>query len=127
MALFYVKFVYILAIRYPIFRWDLCKSCVWESMKKTQDVCNQRSLAIGSHDWLTTGKLPKWHTCEVCRELMGHNSWRTTGKNVQTGQAVSSQLIPLARLSCQNALFGWKLTFHIPHIYYYKYSYTHEI
>ena len=35
LALFCIKFVYILAIRYPIFRWDLCKSCVWESMKKT--------------------------------------------------------------------------------------------
>ena len=29
------KLVCNLAIRYHVFRWDLCKGCVWESMKKT--------------------------------------------------------------------------------------------
>ena len=53
-------------------------------MKKTQDMCIQRSLA--------TGKSPKWHTCEACRELKGHDSWSTTGKKVQSGLAVNSQL-----------------------------------
>ena len=40
LALFRAKFACILAIRYPVFRWDLCKGCVCESVKKTQDVCN---------------------------------------------------------------------------------------
>ena len=48
-------------------------------------------------------------------------------KNVQSGQTVSSRLVLVARLSRQNALFGWKLSFHIPYIQYYKYPYTHEI
>ena len=37
------------------------------------------------------------------------------------------RLIPLARLSRQNALFCRKVTFYIPHIPYYKYPYTHEM
>ena len=59
LALFNIKFAYILAIRYPIFRWKLCKGCVWESVKKTQVVCIQRSLATGSRNWLMTSKSPK--------------------------------------------------------------------
>ena len=109
-----------LALRYPIFRWKLCKGCVWENVKKTQDVCIQRSLTTGSCDWLTIGKSPKLHTCEACRELKGHDSWSTTRQNIQFGQVVSSRLVPLARLSSQNALLSWKMIFHIPHIHYYK-------
>ena len=37
-------------IKYPVFRWELCKGYVEESVKKTQAMCIQRSLAIGSHD-----------------------------------------------------------------------------
>ena len=74
LALFRAKFACILTIRYPVFRWELCKSCVWESVKKSQDVCIQRSLATGSYDWLAISKSPKWHTCEACRELKGHDS-----------------------------------------------------
>ena len=91
LALFRTKFSCILAIRYPVFRWELCKGCVWESVKKTQDVCIQRSLATGSRDCLATSKSPKGHTCEACRELKSHDSWSTTGQNIQSGQAVSSQ------------------------------------
>ena len=39
------------AIRHSVFRWELCKGCVCESVKKTQDVCIQRSLTTGSCDW----------------------------------------------------------------------------
>ena len=39
----------------------------------------------------------------------------------------NSLLIPLVKLSHQNALFCKKMTFHIPHLSYYKYSYTHEM
>ena len=30
-------------------------------------------------------------------------------------------------MSCQNALFCRKMTFHIPHVLYYKYPYIHEM
>ena len=66
--------------------------------EETQDVCIQRSLA--------TGKLPKWHMCEACRDLKGYNNWSTTGQKVQFGLEVISRLIPIARSSRQNALFG---------------------
>ena len=65
--------------------------------EETQDVCIQRSLA--------TGKLPKWHMCEACRDLKGHNNWSTTGQKVQFGLEVISRLIPIARPSRQIALF----------------------
>ena len=81
-----------LALRYPIFRWKLCKGCVWENVKKTQDVCIQRSLTTGSCDWLTIGKSPKLHTCEACRELKGHDNWSTTRQNIQFGQTIRSRL-----------------------------------
>ena len=92
LALFRAKFACILAIRDPVFRWKLCKSCVWESVKKTQDVCIQRSLATRSHNWLVTGKSPQWHKCEACRELKGHDSWSTTRQNIQSSQTVNSRL-----------------------------------
>ena len=123
LVLFCAKFAYILAIKYPVFRWKLCKDCVWESVKKTQVVCIQRSLA-------TNSRLPKchtWHTCEACRMLKGHDNWSTTGQKVQSDRVVSSRLISLARLSRQNALFCKKMTFHIPHVLYYKYPYTHKM
>ena len=63
LALFCAKFACNLAIRYPIFRWELCKGSVWESVKKYQKCAIQRSL--------TTSKSPEWHTCEACKR-----SWR---------------------------------------------------
>ena len=71
LALFRAKFACNLAIRYPIFRWDLFKGCVSKNVKKTQDVCNQRSLATGSHDSVVTGKSPKWHMCKACKGSEG--------------------------------------------------------
>ena len=90
-----------LALRYPIFRWKLCKGCVWENVKKTQDVCIQRSLVTGSRDWCATSQSPKWHMCEACRELKGHDSWSTTRQNVQFGQTVSSQLKLTTYSTCE--------------------------
>ena len=45
----------------------------------------------------------------------------------QLARDSNSRLVPFARLGRQNALFGWKLTFRIPHIHHYKYPYTHEM
>ena len=44
LALFHAKFACNLAIRYPVFWWELCKDSVRESVKKTQDVCTQKEL-----------------------------------------------------------------------------------
>ena len=49
LALFHAKFACISAIKYPIFRWKLCKSSVWEDVKKTQVVCNSKE----SRDWIS--------------------------------------------------------------------------
>ena len=65
--------------------------------EKTQDVRSKESL---------TGESPKWHTCEACRELKAHDSWSIIGQKVQSGLEVISRLIPVARPSRQNALFG---------------------
>ena len=78
---------------------------------------------------LATSKSPKWHTCE--------GNWRvTTAKALQDkmyslarllARDLNSRLVLIAGSSHQNTLFGWKLTFYIPHVPYYKYTYTHEI
>ena len=49
LALFRAKFACIIVIRYPVFRWDLCKGSVCESAKKTQDVCDSKE----SRDWIS--------------------------------------------------------------------------
>ena len=64
-------------------------------------------------------------------------SWRVTTAGAlqdikyslakQLARDSHSQLIPLVRLSCQNALLCRKMTFHIPYTLYSKYPYTHEM
>ena len=49
LALFRAKFACNLTIRYHVFRWDLCKCSVWESVKRTQDVCNSKE----SRNWIS--------------------------------------------------------------------------
>ena len=49
LALFRVKFACNLAIRYPVFKWELCKGSMRESVKKTQDVCNSKEF----RDWIS--------------------------------------------------------------------------
>ena len=89
LALFRAKFACILAIRYLVFRWESCKSCVWECVKKTQDVCKSKE----SRDWIS--QLAS-HQSGTCVKHVGN--WRVTtigalqDKNIQSGQAVSSQL-----------------------------------
>ena len=39
LALFRAKFTWNLAIKYSLFRWELCKGCVWESVKKLKCLC----------------------------------------------------------------------------------------
>ena len=50
---------------------------------------------------LATGKSLKWHTCEACKELKGHDSWSTIGQEVQSGLEVISRLKLETHSSCE--------------------------
>ena len=118
-------------IKYPVFRWELCKGYVCESVKKTQVVCIQRSLTTRSRDWLAIGKSPKCHTCEACRKLKGHDSWSTTRQKIHSGQAVSSQLKLATRSTCETESpecpIMQKYDFSHFSCTHYKYAYIHEM
>ena len=82
LALFHAKFACNLAIRYPVFRWDLCKGSVRESVKKTQMCTLKKCLATRSRDW----RVAKGDTrVKHVGELKGHASCSTTGENFQSG------------------------------------------
>ena len=139
LALFYAKFACILAIRYPVFRWELCKGFVWKSVKKTQDVCIPRSLATGyqgvsrldlaTDSWLAGGQngIRVKHAGNWRFTIVGALQDKMYSMAKQLAHDSNSRFIPFARLSHQNARFRWNLTFHIPHIPYYKYPYTHKM
>ena len=129
---FHTNFSCILASRYLVFRRESCKSCVWESVKKSQEVCNSRE----SRDWIS--QLARdWQVVRVAHvwsmqgKLKGHASYSTTGQNFQFGQEVSSRLKLATRSSCEVESpvcpVWWKLTFRILHTPYYKYPYTHKM
>ena len=126
LALFRAKFACNLAIRYPVFKCELCKGNVWESVKKSEEVCNSRE----SYDWISwLAKMA--HVWNMQGELKGHANCSTTGKNFQSSRAVSTRLKLTTRSSRKLKSPEWpvwlKLTLHIPHTPYYKYSYTHEM
>ena len=131
LVLFCIKFACNLAIIYLVLRWESCKSCVWKSVKNSSVWAFKEVLMTGSHEWLAIGDSPKRHMCEACRKLKGHNSWSTTGQKRTIWPvsyfATQSHDSSQSRVSRQNTLFCRKMTFHIPHVSYYKYSYTHEM
>ena len=64
LTLFRVKFACNLAIRYLVFRWELCKdSCVRECEENSRCVHPRRV------SWLASCQ--RWHTCEACRGAKG--------------------------------------------------------
>ena len=69
LALFCAKFTCNSVIRNLVFRWELCKGCMWESVKIWWSAYNQRAFR-DTHQ--------KCHMCEVCRKLKGHDSWIIT-------------------------------------------------
>ena len=92
LSLFHAKFSCNSAIRYPVFRWESYKGCVWESVKNSS-VCAFKSILVtGAREWLTTDDSPKCHMCEACRKLKGHDSWSTAGQKGQSDQLVTSWL-----------------------------------
>ena len=89
LALFRVKFACNLAIRYPIFRCDLFKGSVWESVKKSQKCTIQGSLTTRSRGWQVARMAHIW---SMQGELKGHANYGIIGQNFQSGQVVSSRL-----------------------------------
>ena len=94
LALFRAKFDCNLVIRYHVFRWELYKGSVWESVNKAQDVCTQEE----PHNWiLRSGR--DWQVAKGgtrvkhARELKGHDNWSTIGQNFQSGQAVDRKSV----------------------------------
>ena len=92
LALFRANFACNSAIRYFVFRWELCKDCVWEIVKNLSVCAIKSILTIGTREWLATDDSPKCHMCEACRKLKGRDSWSTTGQKGQSGQLVISRL-----------------------------------
>ena len=74
---------------------------------------------------------PKYYTCKVCKKLKGHDSWSTTGQKrtiwLVSYFATGTRNLSQSRVSCQNTLFCKYMTFHILHIPYHKYPYTHKM
>ena len=71
LALFPVKFACNSVIRNFVFRWKLCKGCVWKSVKIWSSVCNQKA----SHDWNSWLTRKWWLTRSVtCMEHA--RSWK---------------------------------------------------
>ena len=109
LALLRAKFACNSAIRYSVFRWKSYKDCVWESVKNSS-VCAIKST-------LVTDDSPKYHTCEACRKLKGHDSWSTIGQKGQFGQSVILRLklatCPSHKWVTRNPCFAekWLFTF----------------
>ena len=68
MALIRTRFACILAIRNPVFRWESCKSNMWESMKNCSSVCKE----AGTRGWIS-------HVARNCKPL----DWSTRAKHVR--------------------------------------------
>ena len=105
MALFRTKFVCILAISNPIFRWESCKGSVWENVKKCSRLCSK----AGTRRWLlrVARGLQAARRCtrvKHAEKLNHHASCSTTGQKVQTSHSVSSRL----RLTTGSR--GWLMT-----------------
>ena len=122
LALFRVKFARNLAISHPVFRWELYKSSVWESVKKNQDCALNKGLATGSCGLQVAKGCTRVKHAE---ELNNHTSWSTTGQKVQSGHSVSSRLGLATQSSCEakSPVYSvWeKLTLCIPYTHQCKY------
>ena len=118
MALFYAKFACILAINNLVFRWESCKSSVWESVKNCSRLCKE----TGTRGWILRvacglQAARMLHTCQACQKLKSRTSYCTIGQKSQAGQAVCSRLELATQPSCEVKLpehpIWEKLTFHI--------------
>ena len=132
LALFRAKFACILAISNPVFRWESCKSSVWESVKKCWRLCKEAR----TRDWIlwVTRGLQAARSCiraKHVEKLKSHAIWSTTGQKVLSGRSVTSRLELAAQSSheakppASSILKIWLFAFHShPSIYI---PYTHEM
>ena len=126
LALFRAKFACNLAISNPVFRWDSCKSNVWENVKKCSKLCSE----AGTRDWISwvAHGLQAARRCtrvKHTKKLNRHASCSTTGQKVQSGHSVILRL-GLATQSSHKAKslvhsIMEKLTIRIPFSLQYKY------
>ena len=119
LALFRDRFAYNTALRNPVFRWELCKGSVWESVKKCLRLCSK----AGTRSWISweARGLQAAKSCtrtEHAGELNSHASWGTTGQKsrlaIQLAHSLNSRLSQVARSSRQLTLFWkiWLFAFH---------------
>ena len=97
---------------------------VWRELK----MC-----AIKGVSWLDLATDSRLESRQSGTHVKHAGNWRVTTVRAlqdkmyslarQLARDLNLRLVPVARLSRQNALFGWKLTFYISHIHYYKYPY----
>ena len=126
MVLFCAKFAWNLSISNPVFRWESCKSSVWESVKKCSRLCSE----AGTRGWISrvAHGLQAARRCtrvKHAKKLNRHANYSITRQKVQTGHLVSSQL-GLATQSSREAKLPVhsvmeKLTLCIPFSLKYKY------
>ena len=118
LALFRIKFVGILAISNPVFRWESCKGNVWESVKNCSRLCKETR----THGWISrvahSCKPPEW-----CTRTKHARSWRVVpavalqDKSLRLvrlfARGLNSRLNLVARSNRQNTLFRkiWLFTF----------------
>ena len=108
------------ALRNTVFKWESCKSSVWESVKKSSRLCTQQ----GTRKWISRlASRQRMHTSE--EELNSHASWSTIGQKVHFGHSVSLRL-GLATQSSREAKLpvhsvSEKLTLRILYTHQYKY------
>ena len=114
------------ALRNPVFMWESCKDNVWESVKKSSEMCN----STGHHDWISW-LAHDWQVAKVSTrmkhawELKSHASCCTTRQKSQVGYSVNSRY-GLATQSSHEAKssvhFVWeKMPLRIPYTHQYKY------
>ena len=126
LALFRAKFARNLAISHPIFRWELYKGSVWESVKKCSKLCSE----AGTCGWISqvARGLQAARRCtrvKHAEKLNRHASCSTTGQKVQSGHSVSLRLGLVTQSSREAKLpihsIIEKLTLCIPFSLQYKY------
>ena len=108
MVLFRAKFVCNLAISNPMFRWELCKGNVWESVKKCSRLCSE----AGTRGWISQvarglQAAKRWTRVKHAEKPNRQASCSTIGQKVQSDHSVSSRLGLTTQSSRQSTLL-WK-------------------
>ena len=115
-----------LAISNHVFKWELCKGSVWESVKKCSRLCSE----AGTRCWIlrVAHGLQSARRCTRVKHVEKLNHYAScsiTWQKVQTGHSVSSRLGLATLSSCETKSpvhsVMEKLTLRIPFLFQYKY------